>query len=329
MKEYLVPAHCYLNEDGRRLALYSSIGLASSILFFPWLGPILAASSILTAATVQAVHCNKRRKIKIKRSVERFGDVLVVKVVGPKGSEIVEVSSVQPLKGSLRSTNGSLEYQIDLSTQPFVYWNGVIVRVERDKCECAGYLALNEFHAEWKTEELGLTEVIEVEGGYQAVPEVEGAREYRPGDEPRLVIWKTLNPMGTVKVKELKRIREEVVKSPSLRTFVSEPGPWKSNECFRKFFESVVEFLKGIGLEESEREADLAVLGPNAPIKRAPNFFVLNPLACIPNARELFPALELVEERILVEFKKYVAKVKGVGSVRVIPWVEPPRYRLY
>ncbi|ALU12733.1 hypothetical protein EYM_06885 [Ignicoccus islandicus DSM 13165] len=329
MREYLIPAQCSLNEDGRKVALYSSIGLASAILFFPWLGPVLAASSILTAASIQAVNCNKKKKIKVRRSVERFGDTLLVKVIGPKQSEIVEVSSVQPLKGSLKSSSGILEYQIDLKTQPFVYWNGILVKVERGKCECSGYLPLNEFYAVWKIEELGLAKVIEVEGGYQAIPEIEGAREYRPGDEPRLVIWKTLNPMGTVKVKELKRVREEVVKNPNLKTFSVELGPWKINECFRSFAESVAEFLRDTGMKEVKENADLLVIGPNASIKRAANYFLLNPLACIPNVRDLFPAIEIIERKVEIELRNFMSRLSSMGSVRVIPWLEPPRYRLY
>jgi len=321
----LIPVKCGLNDTGRKIMVASSIGVAAATLLAPWLEVVTVGSAILSAMAFQTYACSKERKAKVEREVSIYEGMVHVKVKGPKGAKLLDVVTATPLRGSLEGVE-VVEYQISLDAFPFVYWNGVIIEVERGPCKCWGYGALRELVSSWNVEGLGLGKVIEEEGGYQAVPEVEGTREYRPGDEPRLIIWKTLFSPGGLRVKELKRVKEVVVLDKGIKTFNADPGPWSSNSCFREMFNSVYKYLKSIGLRESQPPVDVYLLGPSARVVESSLYLLLNPLACIPPLVHIFPALKLVINKIHDEVIQNERALKDRGTVKVIPWSLPPAF---
>ncbi len=323
----LVPVRCGLGKKGRTLMLSAALGASASILFFPWLDAVLAGTAIISATALQTITCSRKKKAKVTREVKVVGNRVYVTLKGPKDATLIDVVTARPVKGALKGV-GKLFYQIDLDVYPFVYWNGVIVSVERGACECLGYGSMRELVSSWNVEGLGLGQVVEEEGGFQAVPEIEGTREYRPGDETRLIIWKTLYSPGGLRVKELKKVREVTVLNKGVKTFTADPGPWISNSCFKELFNSVFTYLNKLGLKEVKGRADVMLLGPNAKPEEAETYLLLNPLVCLPPLESEFPAIELVRKKIEKEFKTFERALKKKGDVRVVPWSSPPEFRL-
>ncbi|UXD21956.1 hypothetical protein IPA_00155 [Ignicoccus pacificus DSM 13166] len=323
----LVPVKCGLNDKGRKVMLSSALGTAVATLLFPWLDPLIAGSALISATALQTIACSKSKRAKVEREVRVSKDTVFVRVRGPKGAKLIDVVTSPPSKGSLKGI-GVVEYQIDLSVNPFVYWNGIMIEVERGACKCWGYGELRELVSSWSIEGLGLAEIVEEEGGFQAVPEVVGTREYRPGDETRLIIWKTLYSPGGLRVKELKKVKEITRLSKGIRVYSADPGPWYDNPCFKELFNSIVTYLEKLGLKKVEGEADVRVVGPFAKVEKASVYLLLNPLACIPPLETEFDALELIRKKVEKEFKSFEASLKERGDVRAVPWSTPPRYRL-
>jgi len=317
---------CGLNSKWRTLMLSSSIGTALALLFSPWLEVVLAPASVLSASALQALGCSKSIEIEVRRMVSKDRDIISVELEGPSNATLYDVSTAEPLSGS-KSGRGKVKYLIDGSLNPFVFWNGVIVRLEKGPCECSGFVELTDFVSVWSVETLGLGKVIEVEGGYLATPEVEGVREYRPGDEPRLIIWKTLYSPGGLRVKELKKVNEVYVLDEGIKSFTVSLGEWVENSCMKSMATSLASYMERLGLRRVEGEAEIAVVAPHSPLPKASIYLALNPAACIPKA-EGFEALELVREELVREFKEFEKSLKDVGDVRAVPWSEPPRSSL-
>ena len=321
----LIPVKCGLNDKGRKVMLASSIGVSIATLLAPWLEVVSAGSAILSAMAFQTYACSKEKKARVERKISVHNDVVHVILKGPKGAKLVDVVTAKPLKGSIVG-EGTVEYQVDLDIFPFVYWNGVLIEVERGPCKCWGYGPLRELVSSWNVEGLGLGRIVEVEGGYQAVPEVEGTREYRPGDETRLIIWKTLFAPGGLRVKELKKVREVTIVDKGIKTFSADVGPWRVNSCYKEMFESVYGYLKTLGLKEAEPPVDVYLLGPGSRIVDSNLYLLLNPLACIPPLNSMFSALDLVIGKIKKEVDHTERILKSKGSVKVIPWSVSPAY---
>ena len=313
---------CGLNDRWRRLMLASALGTGLALVLSPWLEAVLAPAAPLSASALQAIGCSKRLEVEVKRSVRVEKDVISVEVTGPEGAKLQDVSSAEPLSGEKEGI-GKVKYLIDASLNPFVFWEGVLVKLEKGPCECVGFAALTDFVSLWNIESLGLGKVVEVEGGYLATPEVEGVREYRPGDEPRLIIWKTLYSPGGLRVKELKKVKEEYVMDEGIRTFSVSIGPWNKNECLKSMAASLASYLEKLGLRRVEGDSEVSIVAPGANVPRAFIYLALNPAACVPRIRG-FEALDLVREELVEEFKTFEKSLKDKGDVRAVPWSEPP-----
>ncbi|NPA84964.1 MAG: DUF58 domain-containing protein [Crenarchaeota archaeon] len=315
---------CGPNEGWRKAVLASALGTALALSLSPWLEAVLAPASALFAASFQALACNKRVEVEVTREVIVKADKAVVTLRTSKG-KVKDFPSAPPVSGE-PAGEGEVTYVVDLEESPFVFWPGALVELDDGACSCKGFVELRSFASMWRLEALGLGEPVEVEGGFMAVPEVEGAREYRPGDEPRLIIWKTLYKPGGPKVKELKRVTEVIGLRKGIRTFSVDLGPWGENPCFAELGKSLVEYLRSLGLKEVKGKASVAVLGPGG---RAEGdlYLLLNPVACIPSVEGL-EALELVRERVLTEFLEAEKRLRGMGEVRAVPWSVPPRHTL-
>ncbi len=313
---------CGLSEGWRVATLSSALGTALALVLSPWLEAVLAPAAVLFAASFQALACNKTKEIDVEREVIVKDDKAIVTVRVPKGYKAKDVLSAAPLSGEPEGVE-EFVYVVDLEENPFVYWAGLLVENIEGPCSCKGFVPLTSFASSWKLESLGLGEPVEVEGGFMAVPEVEGAREYRPGDEPRLIIWKTLYKPGGPKVKELKKVTEVVGLKKGISRFAVDLGEWSENRCMKAMGDSLASYLEDLGLRREQEPVDVAVLAPGARPPRAEIYLLLNPLACIPNLPG-FPALELLREELLREFLATEKRLKEKGDVRAVPWSVPP-----
>ncbi|ABU81835.1 DUF58 domain-containing protein [Ignicoccus hospitalis] len=320
--EYEVRASCHAAEKWRRATLSAALGAASALLLSPWLEAVLLPSAALFAASFQILACNREKKITVRREVQVKEKRALVTVSAPPGTYIKDYPSAPPVSGSPEGFE-RVTYVIDLDLNPFVFWPGTYLKVKEGQCECTAFLSLNEVVSSWSLEGLGLGEPVEVEGGDFAVPEVEGVREYAPGDDPRLVVWKTLYSPGGLRVKELKKVREVVGLKKGVATFTLDIGPWEDNPCMKAFAENLAKYLEGVGMKRVSGRADVAVLAPGGK-GEAELYLLLNPLACLPSV-EGFDALELVREEVLREYLATEKALKERGEVRGVPWSVPPR----
>lgn len=316
---------CGLNDKWRRAFLASAIGTGLSLVLSPWLEAVLAPASVLFAASFQALSCNKRLEIEVKREVVVKRDKAFVRLISSEEDALLkDFPSASPISGEPVG-RGKVTYVIDVEENPFVFWPGTMVRLERGACACSGFVELTSFVSSWKLEALGLVEPVEVEGGYSAVPEVEGVREYRPGDDVRLIIWKSLYKPGGPRVKEMKKVTEISGLKKGITTFYIDLGPWSENACFRVLGSSLASYLREVGLKEVKGKADVAVVGPGSSLNEANLYLLLNPLACLPPMEE-FEVVELVRRRALEEFLETERRLKELGEVRAVPWSVPPEH---
>ncbi len=313
---------CGLNAKWRRLMLASALGTGLALVLSPWLEAVLASAAPLSASALQAISCSKKVEVEVKRNVRIEKDVISVEVVGPEEAELQDVSSAEPLSGE-KEGKGKVKYLIDAALNPFVFWGGVLVKLERGPCECVGFVPLTDFASSWSIEALGLGKVVEVEGGYLATPEVEGVREYRPGDEPRLIIWKSLYSPGGLRVKELKRVKEEYVVDEGIKTFSISIGPWSKNDCVKSMATSLASYLEKLGLRRVDESSEVSIVAPGSEVPKAFIYLALNPAACVPKIKG-FEALDLVREELVEEFKAFERSLRDKGDVRAVPWSEPP-----
>ncbi len=314
---------CGLNAKWRRLMLSSAIGTGLALILSPWLEAVLASAAPLSASAIQAISCFRSLEVEVKRNVRQDKDIISVEIIGPKEANLQDVSTAEPLSGE-KEGKGRVKYLIDANLNPFVFWEGILVNLERGPCNCIGFVPLIDFVSSWDIETLGLGRVIEVEGGYLATPEVEGVREYRPGDEPRLIIWKSLYSPGGLRVKELKRIKEEYVLDEGIKTYTVSIGPWNKNKCVNSMASSLSSYLDKLGLMKVDEGSEIAIVAPNSRIPKASIYLALNPAACIPRIKG-FEALDLVRDELVDEFRAFEKSLRELGDVRAVPWSVPPQ----
>ena len=317
-----VTLKCGASKPWRRAALASSLGVAAALLLSPWLEAVLFPAAALSAASFQFIACNKERKVKVEREMIIKNKKVIVTFRGPPELEVVEFPSAAPVSGSA-SGKGSLTYVIDLELEPFVFWVGAQLKVEERECECSAFLELGEFASSWNLEGLGLGEPEEVEGEGTVVPEVVGVKEYSPGDDVRLIVWKTLYSPGGLRVKELKKVKEVTALKRGIRTYAIELGAWEKNSCVRAMGMSLANYLESVGMRRVKGRADVAIVAPGVG-GEAEHFLLLNPAACVPPL-EGFDALELLREELLREFAEAEKLLRQKGEVRGVPWSVPPR----
>ncbi len=318
---------CGPSREVREIIWSSALALTSALLLSPWLELVIIPATLLAASSLVAYRCASfSPKIEITRKKIRKKDIIHVYLsitnyedftISVKVIDLLNTKEIMFEESLGPKARKTFEYVVDLRSSDIIFSPGLLTTIKAKGCECIRFVDDVMFNVNLKGK--GFIKVIESEGNEVTVPEIQGVKEYRPGDDLRLIVWKSLGKVGGLRVKELARVSETIKSGiEELRRFKVVCNEWCENTCIRRIIEGVVNELREMGLEEGEGE--LVVIPPGATFKRAQLVLLINPEACIIEVPFAKKALREVKRTIRSEVENYVKKLRSKNvEVIVLP----------
>ncbi len=305
----------------------SALALAMFLLLSPWLELIIIPSTVLAGLSLVAYRCSSMKLNVIhERRKEKRGDFIHVYLTiqnlesFPVEVEVIDLLNVKEytFRKTLKSKEKStFEYVLDSRTSEVLFSPGYLLIIRAKGCECVTFEEDVLFNINLRGK--GFVKVLETEGNQVSVPEIQGVREYRPGDDLRLIVWKSLGKVGGLRVKELAKVSESMkAELEEISKFEVKCNEWCENACVKRIIDAIVTELENMGLKRGK--GGLVVTPPGSHVEDSQLVLLINPSTCIIEPQFAKRTIRELKKELVREVEEYAKELKSRGlEVLIIP----------